>query len=164
MGADQASESGSWTRHRVSFWPTYWVCVGWTTLVILVFTVIAERAVPEPFVFAFTVGVTIGMQGLLLEAWVTYFATKVGANGIRGFDVFGRKRFMRWDDIGAVRAINLGGLKYLRAFSADGHRPIWLPLFLENRRAFEEGVIAAAPDRNVLRDFLAARVGAGDET
>ena len=63
---------------------------------------------------------------------VAAFPTRLGPEGIRSYDFWGRYGNIRWDDIKRVDPRNYAGLRYLRIESAGGTY-VLLPLWVRDR-------------------------------
>jgi hypothetical protein len=81
--------------------------------------------------------VTVALA-LWLVIQVMTWRVWVGPVTLCGSDAWGRFATVTWDSIRAVRPFNLLTLPYLRVYSTETRRVIWLPLFLTNYRRFAE--------------------------
>jgi hypothetical protein len=94
------------------------------------------------------------LTGVLLAAAIAYYRVYVTPEGINCYDFFCFYHFARWDSIEEARPINLLGLKYLRVFSTDTSRPLWVPLFLSDMSGFRETIARHAEPNNPLLQSL----------
>jgi hypothetical protein len=69
---------------------------------------------------------------------VLAWPVRVGPECFRASDAWGLIRTVRWDAVRDARPISLAGLPYLRVYSNESRRVIWLPLFLADYRRFAE--------------------------
>jgi hypothetical protein len=91
------------------------------------------------------------VTGGLLAAPIAHYGVYVTGEGIKCFDFFCAYHLARWGSVQEVRPINLFGLRYLRVFSTDASRPLWVPLFLSDMSGFRETVSRhAEPDNPLL--------------
>ena len=65
------------------------------------------------------------------------FKYSVTAEGVHGQDLMGRATFVAWGDIAEMKPARIANLDFVRLFSVDGSRPVWLPMFV--RYAAGEG-------------------------
>lgn len=73
------------------------------------------------------------------------FWLKLNAEGLHGHNAVGATRFMAWADIARVRPFSLLGLTYLRLYSNNSRRPVWIFLFLSQPVEFKRVVSSLAP-------------------
>ncbi|MFN7140250.1 MAG: hypothetical protein ACK4UN_13020 [Limisphaerales bacterium] len=87
-------------------------------------------------------GVGLGMIGGSLIAFagsiviVWFCPHHISAEGLQGYSVWGTRRFIRWEGVDCVKRLRLGNLVWLRLFSRENGKVIWLPLFIYDREAF----------------------------
>jgi hypothetical protein len=94
------------------------------------------------------------VTGGLLAAPIAYYRVYVTSEGIKGFDFFCFYHLARWESIQEARPFNLLGLRYLRVFSTDASRPLWVPLFLSDMSGFRETLSRHAEPNNPLLESL----------
>lgn len=77
------------------------------------------------------------------------------------FDAWGFSLDVGWNNIERVKTITVfPGLSYLKVFSPELKRPLWLPLFLRNREDFFKVVTKyARPDSPLIEGLRAAGFG-----
>jgi hypothetical protein len=90
--------------------------------------------------------------GLIL---VECFKVKLKPSGISCFNFWGIYSFVLWDEIREVKTFNFLGLKYIRVFFRNSRIPLWVPLFIKNRRGFSKALTEFAPEDNLLRQAFA---------
>ena len=87
-------------------------------------------------------------------ALVLYFTITISDRGIKGFTFWGQCRFVEWKTIKECRTTNLIGLKHLKVFTLDNRLPLWVPLFLNHMRDFEEDIIILTDQGNCIRSYF----------
>jgi hypothetical protein len=97
------------------------------------------------------VAVTMALA-LSLVIYVTTWQVWVGPDTLCGSNPWGWFVTVSWKSVRAVRPYYLLTLPYLRVYSTETRRVIWLPLFLVNYRRFAELVAEyAGEDHPVTR-------------
>jgi hypothetical protein len=119
-------------------------------LTLLGFVLGIPMQVPQIVVTAASAILTSG----LLAAPIVYYGVYVTREGIKCFDFFCVYHLARWESVQEARPINLLGLRYLRVFSRDTSRPLWVPLFLSDMCGFRESVSRHAEPNNPLLESL----------
>lgn len=74
-----------------------------------------------------------------------YFKYTVTADGVLGQSLFGKPGFVAWTDIAELRPVHVGNLDFVRLISANGDRPVWLPLFSRHAAGSDASEIAWGP-------------------
>jgi len=98
--------------------------------------------------------------GLLGSAVLSlFFRTRVDDEGVRAYDFWGRPRTVSWGDVTECKGFQFACLPFVRIFTANGKRPLWVPLFHARQQAFEEHLLRVLDAANPLRVFLEARRG-----
>src|SRR5205823_5702482 len=119
----------------LSFRSSFWALWRWTTSVVGTIVALGVSVaaylngveihlavVPASFLFAL-------VNTLALAPFVDLYPVDVGADGLKCYDVFGQYHFAPWPTVKGVRPISVLGLRYLRVWSPDTPRPLWVPLF-----------------------------------
>jgi hypothetical protein len=102
---------------------------------------------------AFAAAAILPMLAGGLWIYVRVWQVWVGPATLCGSDVWGRFVTVSWRSIYVARTINVAGLPYLRVYSTETRRVIWLPLFLADYRRFAELVAEhAGEDHPVTRE------------
>ncbi|MEJ0089929.1 MAG: hypothetical protein WDM80_09325 [Limisphaerales bacterium] len=95
--------------------------------------------------------------GFLFSALITKcsssFTVKLTPDGVQGYSIWGFKRFIQWQEIGAVRPFRLLNLRYLRLYSTHG-TTTWITLFLVHRADFDQELRRLAPPNNPILSYL----------
>jgi hypothetical protein len=79
----------------------------------------------------------------------------VSPGHLRGSDVWGQFVTVDWDSVTAAKPFNLAGIPYLRVFSDESSKVIWLPLLLVGYDRFAELVAEyAGADHPVTLEVL----------
>ncbi|MGD0208801.1 MAG: hypothetical protein ABSC89_14470 [Verrucomicrobiota bacterium] len=98
------------------------------------------------------------LAGFLITCLITKcfssFMVKLTPDGVQGYSVWGFKRFIQWQDIGAVRPFRLLNLRYLRLYSSREGTTTWITLFLARRTEFEQELRRLAPPDNPILGCL----------
>ena len=128
---------------------------GLSTAAILI--LVTERGNPDwlGLIVALATGVVFGLP--ISFAIVAIFKTKTSTEGIGGYNAWALSKSVHWVDITAIKPFNLGGLRYVRVYSEDSSRPLWIPLFHQDQTEFEAAVLSLAPENNVIRTFFKKR-------
>jgi hypothetical protein len=88
-----------------------------------------------------------------LLAYVLIWKVRIGPASLRGSDFWGRFVTVTWTSVRAVQPFYLPLLPFLRVYSTETPRVIWLPLFLVNYRRFAELVAEyAGEDHPIARE------------
>lgn len=136
--------------------PWSWV-LGYSVGVISLVILVIEGGRPDWRALLYAILGTAMVSILFCAVLVAYFTVELTPQGIRGYNFWGRYRFVPWSSMCATKHVNLGGLRYVRVFSENESTPMWLPLFLHGMDAFETSVRTVAPEHNVLRAFFEER-------
>lgn len=75
-----------------------------------------------------------------------YFKYTVTADGVRGQSLMGTPGFVPWTEIIEMKPVRVGNLDFVRLISADGVRPVWLPLFSRHTAGTPAAEIAWGPN------------------
>lgn len=102
-----------------------------------------------PFVYSFLVSL------VSVFAMTAYFTITITAEGIRGYNAWGKYRFVTWQKMRGAKPFNVLGLKYVRVFTDDGKAPLYVPRFLALKADFKGIVARLAPENNPLRTYFA---------
>jgi hypothetical protein len=86
-------------------------------------------------------------------AWL--YRLRVHELGLRGFDVWGRFRSVRWPEMTDATPLDLLTLPYLRVHTTDAGVELTIPLFLADRAGFARLVTECAGPENPLARYLA---------
>lgn len=87
---------------------------------------------------------------LLLWGAVLLFPVYVSKEGLRSYTLWGDYRTIPWDRIDTIRPINFLGLRYLRAGTHGAGAPVWVPLWLSDKRGFGEEITRLAGPEHPL--------------
>jgi hypothetical protein len=112
----------------------------------------------DPQMWIPIVGVTsataVVMPPMML-AYVHYYKVWVSPDRLRASDFWGRFVTVDWESVTAAKPFNLAGIPYLRVFSDETSKVIWLPLLLVGYDRFAELVAEyAGPDHPVAVEVL----------
>ena len=88
------------------------------------------------------------LAGLIL---VECYKVKLKSNGISGYNIWGIYSFVLWDEIREIKIINFLGLKFARVYFRNSKTPLWVPLFIKNRKSFSATLSEFATASNLLR-------------
>jgi hypothetical protein len=95
----------------------------------------------------------LSLAGVAAVCWS--FRFEIGPDGIRGVDFWRGRHGLRWDEMSAVRRVNLLGMPYLRITSRS-NRPLWIPLFVTEFAEFEESLQQHVPAEQPAASLLTA--------
>jgi hypothetical protein len=137
--------------------------------VLPVFVAIAAIALAVSFIFrilkeglqgvdvgALLIGAVAATLASLLWAWLMTlcFTLKLSSEGVFGHSVWGIRRFVRWQDIAAVKPFRFLNLRYMRLYPHGGTPPIWITLDLAHKSEFEQELQRLAPPNSPIRRCL----------
>ena len=143
---------------KVSFWKFFVFVVGYSLLgdsiIILPDWITTRRGGYASIlsVLFFVVAVSFLLVAIVRQVWKVV----VSASGIDGQNAWGFALTLTWQEIKTTRPFNFGGLRYLRLYSSQTKRVMWLPLFLQDKKGFKAAVTQFAPPENPLRRYLEA--------
>jgi hypothetical protein len=83
-----------------------------------------------------------------------FFYVEVRESGVRGYDFWGRYRFVDWREMEKIEHRRVLNLTFLRIFYRSGKSPLWLPLFLKKREQFSSDIVRMAPEDNPLKNYF----------
>jgi hypothetical protein len=156
---------------RMSFWWFSVVCCLWAVpiaslILIGIYAIsLPGRGFAGPAPTALVAGLLAGIVAgevatfLLVLPVVLYYTTGVGPEGIRGFNFWGIYRDALWEDFRSVSPINFLGLRFLRAHTARGWGPLWLPIFLTDWERFRDLVLEYAGPEHPFSRAICEEVG-----
>jgi len=135
---------GSTATFRSSFWfVTIFVAIVANSIAIpLALLILAFLPYSSPGVNVLLVDFAVAVGGgeiatvLLVLGAVAYFKIYVKPAGLGAYNPWGLYRQCAWQDIVAVRAVNILGLRYLRMRVSGKSSTISVPLFLSDREGF----------------------------
>ena len=96
-------------------------------------------------------GIAVTLLGLL-PFWL-YYRYEVGPDGIHGYDFWGRRVTLAWQEVAAVRVRRIGGFPYA-LLEAPGTRTLWMPLSVNQAEALEECVLRYVPETHPLAQAI----------
>jgi hypothetical protein len=91
-----------------------------------------------------------------LMAWLSsvVYPASFSADGIYGHSFWGRRRFVRWQDVAVARTFRLLNLRWLRIYTTDYSKVIWLALFPANKVEFLKEIHRLAPSKSPIFKHL----------
>ena len=100
-------------------------------------------------------GVSVSLLSLVM-AWLgsILYPASFSADGIYGHSFWGRRRFVRWQGIAVARRYRLFNLHWLRIYTSDYSKIIWLALFQSHMAEFREEIHRLAPAGNPVLKHL----------
>ncbi|HVK16922.1 MAG TPA: hypothetical protein VM533_08225 [Fimbriiglobus sp.] len=146
---------------RMSYWR--WLLVGnvftqvlyAAVFVLLEVVITGRRGLGDPGFWSIYVAKAVAVTMALVLSLVIYVTTWqvwVGPDTLCGSNAWGWFVTVSWGSVHAVRPFNLLTLPYLRVYSDETRRVIWLPLFLVDYARFAELVAEyAGADHPVTR-------------
>ena len=81
------------------------------------------------------------------------FPDAFSADGIYGHSFWGRRRFVRWQDISSAQTFRLGNLRWIRVYATDGNIT-WLALFQSRDIEFRHEIKRLAPPSSPVLNCL----------
>lgn len=143
-------------KFKMPFWAVMWL---------LIIGNILGFGLLLPFVIDGGAHLTVALLHFFVAVWIStliadiflnficaaYFKVKLKPSGISCFNFWGIYSFVLWDEVREVKTFNLLGLKYLRVFFRNSRIPLWVPLFIKNRKDFSAALCEFAPVSNSLR-------------
>jgi hypothetical protein len=82
------------------------------------------------------------------------FPTRLSAERVFGYSVWGTPRSLRWQEISEVRPFRLLNIRFLRLYPGSRTSPTWIVMNLADRTAFENEVCRLAPSDSPIRPHL----------
>ena len=79
---------------------------------------------------------------------------RIGARGIRGRTFWGRHRFLVWEDMNRSRRLGIAPLRFLRVTTNAAGPPMWVPLFLGQRKRFRSQVVEYAGEGHPVTEMV----------
>lgn len=120
--------------------------------------VLVQSGYPVPGVASYTflrlLCIVYLWAALCALALAEYLSIRITIDGIWGRTFWGRKRFLRWDEMRAVRRTGLWPFRFLRVFTGGPRPPLWLPLFTKRREELRDVVAARTNEGHPLRVSL----------
>ena len=119
-------------------------------VLLLSFFILKQRTdLTESFVPLLILALICDVFAGLILIW--YFKVKLTPRGISCFNFWGIYSFVLWDEMREVKIFNHFGLKCIRVFFRNSRIPLWVPLFIKNRKSFTAALCEFAPASNLLR-------------
>jgi hypothetical protein len=105
---------------------------------------------------ALLVGFAAGVPVAWFGAWTLarYFPAAVSSEGLYGHSVWGVRRFIRWQDITAVKGFRILNLRWLRVYSRVDKEVVWLAMFQSRPIEFQDEIRRLAPEGSPLLNHL----------
>jgi hypothetical protein len=116
-------------------------------VILFIFIVIRDGFHFDQRVLAFVTGFALMFSIIYSFVLSLVFPAAFSLDGIYGHSFWGRRRFVRWQDISSVRKFRLVSLRWLRVYSTD-ERVIWLALFQSHGTEFRQEIRRLAPPSN----------------
>ncbi|MEM8781133.1 MAG: rhomboid family intramembrane serine protease, partial [Cyanobacteria bacterium P01_G01_bin.49] len=103
-------------------------------------------------IFVSSLLISTALAGCIATAVYYYYTSiiTVKSQGILGYDWRGNRSFVAWDEIEIVEPYRFFGCKYFRLFFSNSTTPLWIPLFLENQKQFNQTIIERTDQTNPL--------------
>jgi hypothetical protein len=146
------------TSERTIFKSKFWPSCGWfCTLTISLFAIFSF--IDDGFDINWTASIFACFALLILGAITTFvvnslFFITVTPDGVKGYNAWGKRRFIEWNEMTEIRTFNMIGLPYVRVYTDDDSSPLCIPMFLSKMDQFVELVNGLAPDENKLKEHL----------
>lgn len=82
-----------------------------------------------------------------LMAWLLSvgYPASFSADGVYGHSFWGTRSFVRWQDIAVARTFRLLNLRWLRIYTTDYSKVVWLALFQSHKAEFLQEIQRLAP-------------------
>lgn len=134
--------------------PLFFYIATYGSLLFTLIVVIEERG--ELNWYAYTAALIVIAVFSVAATYVgtSYFKSAISSEGIYGFNCFGKRKYIEWNEVASVKPSNLCGLRYLRVFSRKSKLAIWLPLNIKNAHELVNALRALAPENNLLSEYL----------
>jgi hypothetical protein len=96
----------------------------------------------------FAAGVPVAWLGVwMLSRW---FPVALSSEGLYGHSVWGVRRFIRWQDVSAVKRFRVFNLRWLLISSRVDKEVVWLAMFQSRPIEFKDEIRKLAPKDNPL--------------
>lgn len=149
-----AEKSGELT-FKVSFWTVF---VLFSVYAAILFAMLA------PPIFGRSHSRSQDAEGILIGSCIglvccglvcrEVFKVIVSRTTIRAHNCWCLATSFDWQEIENWRPLNICGLRYVRLYSSQEKRVMWLPLYLSDMKGFKNAVTQFAPPENPLRRYL----------
>lgn len=120
---------------------------------LLILIVIEDGLHFDQRALAFATGFAVVLS--IVCSWILslVFPAAVSSDGIYGHSFWGRRRFIRWQDISSVHTFRLVSFRWLRVYNTDG-RVTWLALFQSRGTEFRQEIRRLAPPSSPVLNHL----------
>ncbi len=105
--------------------------------------------------------VSLVLSGIILGFILIYgifvpffYPLIVNDKGIQGYDMWGNNSFVAWAEIDRIEPYQSFGVRYFRTFCQNSTVPLWIPLFLQKQKNFEQTVFKLTSKTNPLHQAL----------
>ena len=79
---------------------------------------------------------------------------ELSSAGIRAYTCWGKRRFIPWHEIKAVRPLSLINVSYLRLYGPAPSKPLWLAVFMPKTSEFKATLTQLAPINSPILAYL----------
>ena len=90
------------------------------------------------FIFTFISGIFV--VPLLTWIIIRIFPVYVLKEGLRSYNIYCFYKTIQWNEIQTIRPISIIGFKYIRVKSKSGGPPIWIPIWINNKKDFLDNI------------------------
>lgn len=134
--AQEHKAASEFAEFHTAFLPS-WGLISLSAVINVPLVVFSSPGLPPLSVGIATLVVSIVFSAIVNWLIIKRFTVQVAPTRLRCCNFYGIYEVTNWDNIDRVKSTRLFfGLNYLRVFSADLKRPIWLPLFLRHEANF----------------------------
>lgn len=140
-----------------SFFPS-WCIISLSAVINVPLVVLSTPVLPPLSLGAVTLVGTLLLSAAANWVIIRQFTVQVSATRLRCCDVWGKYLDVEWERIERAKPTKaFFGISYIRVFSSQLKRPIWLPLFLTERSEFFECVLKfSKPDSPLVQALQTA--------
>ena len=102
------------------------------------------------------IGIAGGVVAVVVQSFLACrrYTIELSEAGIRAYSFWGKRRFIKWQEIEAVRPFTLLNLRYLRLYGPQPSKPLWLAIFIPNPSAFRDAITRLAPINCPVLDHI----------
>jgi hypothetical protein len=154
---DQRATVGEPMNHQIAYRSRFSAQIQlaaiWSVAVVVLYELALGPAGWETRLLALTATFVFGSVSLCVASWARPLI--VSAEGVVARTWWGTKRFVRWDEVKAVKSYWLLTFRWMRVSVKTG-APVYIPVALTGSEPFAEVVMRSVPPDHPMAMFLSA--------